>query len=165
MAGQDQEFNGESRPAEGIRVGYLPQEPQLENDKTVAENVMQALGPIKTIVDRFNEVSNALGSVTDTDEMNALIEEQANLQEEIDAADAWDLDRKVDIAMEALRCPPGDSQVHMLSGGEKRRVALCSLLLSEPDMLLLDEPTNHLDAESVAWLQRFWPNIAAPSLW
>ena len=155
MAGQDQEFNGESRPAEGIRVGYLPQEPQLEKDKTVAENVMQALGPIKTIVDRFNEVSNALGSVTDTDEMNALIEEQANLQEEIDAADAWDLDRKVDIAMEALRCPPGDSQVHMLSGGEKRRVALCSLLLSEPDMLLLDEPTNHLDAESVAWLQRF----------
>lgn len=155
MAGQDQEFNGESRPAEGIRVGYLPQEPQLEKDKTVAENVMQALGPIKTIVDRFNEVSNALGSVTDTDEMNALIEEQANLQEEIDAADAWDLDRKVEIAMEALRCPPGDSEVHMLSGGEKRRVALCSLLLSEPDMLLLDEPTNHLDAESVAWLQRF----------
>jgi ATP-binding cassette ChvD family protein len=138
-----------------VRVGYLPQEPHLDEAKTVAENVMDALGDIYGVVKRFEEVSMKLGEVTDPDEMTALIDEQSELQEKIDAADAWDLDRTVEIAMDALRCPSGESAVPHLSGGEKRRVALCRLLLSKPDMLLLDEPTNHLDAESVAWLQRF----------
>ena len=155
MAGIDHEFNGEARAADGVKVGYLPQEPQLDESKTVAENVMDAMAEIKAVVDRFNEVSMKLGEVTDDEEMMALIGEQAELQEQIDAADAWDLDRHVEVAMDALRCPPGDWKVTDLSGGEKRRVALCKLLLSKPDMLLLDEPTNHLDAESVAWLQRF----------
>ena len=155
MAGVNTEFNGEAKAAEGVKVGYLAQEPELDESKTVAENVMDGLGEIKQVVDRFNEVSMALGEVTDDDEMMTLIGEQAELQEQIDAADAWDLDRHVEIAMDALRCPPGGSGVKELSGGEKRRVALCKLLLSKPDMLLLDEPTNHLDAESVAWLQRF----------
>jgi len=155
MAGMDTEFTGEARAAEGVKVGYLPQEPELDESKTVAENVMDALGDIYAVVKRFEDVSMKLGEVTDPDEMTALIEEQSELQEKIDAADAWDLDRTVEIAMDALRCPSGDSAVPHLSGGEKRRVALCRLLLSKPDMLLLDEPTNHLDAESVAWLQRF----------
>ncbi len=154
MAGIDTEFTGDAWAAEGARVGYLEQEPKLDEKKTVAENVMEGLGPIKAIVDRFNEVSNRLGEVEDTDEMMALIEEQSGLQEKIDAANAWDLDRTVEIAMDALRCPPGESGVQKLSGGERRRVALCRLLLSKPDLLLLDEPTNHLDAESVAWLER-----------
>jgi len=153
MAGLDKDYNGEAWAADGIKVGYLPQEPQLDTSKTVAENVMDALGPIKALVDRFNEVSNLMAD-PDAD-FDALMAEQAELQEKIDAADAWDLERTVDIAMDALRCPPGDADVSNLSGGEKRRVALCKLLLSKPDMLLLDEPTNHLDAESVAWLQRF----------
>ena len=155
MAGIDKEYNGEAWVADGVNVGYLPQEPQLDNSKTVAENVMDGLGEIKQTVDEFNEISAKLGEVTDNDEMMKLIEQQGVLQEKIDAADAWDLDRIVDIAMDALRCPDGDSKVDKLSGGEIRRVALCKLLLSKPDMLLLDEPTNHLDAESVAWLQKF----------
>ena len=155
MAGINTEFNGEAKPAAGVKVGYLAQEPELDTSKNVGENVMDGLGEIKRIVDRFNEVSMALGEVTDNDEMMALIDEQAELQEKIDTADAWDLDRHVEIAMDALRCPSADSEVKLLSGGEMRRVALCKLLLSKPDMLLLDEPTNHLDAQSVAWLQRY----------
>ncbi len=154
MAGLDTEFVGEAWAAEGVKVGYLPQEPELDADKTVAENVMDAMGDLKSVVDRFEVVSARLGEVEDPDEMTKLIEEQAELQEKIDAADAWDLDRKVEIAMDALRCPDGESAVGHLSGGERRRVALCRLLLEKPDLLLLDEPTNHLDAESVAWLER-----------
>lgn len=155
MAGIDTDYNGEAWAADGVKIGYLQQEPELDDSKTVAENAMEGMADLKAVVDRFNEVSMKLGEVTDDDEMMALIGEQAELQEKIDAADAWDLDRTVDVAMDALRCPPGDSAVDKLSGGERRRVALCKLLLSKPDMLLLDEPTNHLDAESVAWLQRF----------
>jgi sulfate-transporting ATPase len=154
MAGYDKDFSGEAWAAQGARVGYLAQEPQLDPTKTVQENVMEALKETKALVDRFEEVSMKLGEVEDPDEMTALIDEQAELQEKIEAADAWDLDRTVEIAMDALRCPPGDADVAMLSGGEKRRVALCRLLLEKPDLLLLDEPTNHLDAESVAWLER-----------
>ena len=154
MAGYDKDFSGEAWAAEGAKVGYLPQEPQLDASKTVQENVMEALGETKAILDRFEAVSMKLGEVEDPDEMMKLIEEQAELQEKIEAANAWDLDRTVEIAMDALRCPPGDSSVENLSGGEKRRVALCRLLLEKPDLLLLDEPTNHLDAESVAWLER-----------
>jgi len=154
MAGLDKEHTGEAWSAEGATVGYLPQEPVLDPGKTVGENVMQAMADIKATVDRFEEVSTLLGEVEDPDEMTKLIEEQAELQEKIDAADAWDLSRTVEIAMDALRCPPGDSGVATLSGGERRRVALCRLLLEKPDLLLLDEPTNHLDAETVAWLER-----------
>ena len=154
MAGLETEFNGEAWAAEGATVGYLPQEPQLDPEKTVAENVLQGLAEQKGYVDRFEEVSMKLGEVEDPDEMTALIEEQAELQEKIDAADAWDLDRTIEIAMDALRCPPGEASVESLSGGERRRIALCQLLLSKPDLLLLDEPTNHLDAETVAWLER-----------
>lgn len=160
MAGTDTEYNGEAWSADGIKIGYLQQEPELDETKTVAENAMDGLGEIKQIVDRFNEVSMKLGEVTDDDEMMELINEQSELQEKIDAADAWDLDRTVEVAMDALRCPPGESPIGPLSGGEKRRVALCKLLLSAPDMLLLDEPTNHLDAESVAWLQKFLGDYA-----
>jgi len=154
MAGLDSEFVGEAWAAEGAKVGFLPQEPDLDRNKTVAENVMDAMGDLKAVVDRFEVVSAQLGEVEGPDEMTRLIEEQAELQEKIDAADAWDLDRKIEIAMDALRCPDGESAVDRLSGGEKRRVALCRLLLEKPDLLLLDEPTNHLDAESVAWLER-----------
>jgi ATP-binding cassette ChvD family protein len=154
MAGMDTDYVGEAWAAEGAKVGYLPQEPQLDTSKNVHENVMDALADTKALLDRFEAVSLQLGEVTDNDEMMALIEEQAALQEKIEAADAWDLDRTIEIAMDALRCPPGDADVTKLSGGEKRRVALCKLLLEKPDLLLLDEPTNHLDAESVAWLER-----------
>ena len=153
MAGQEQEFNGEARAADGIKVGYLPQEPALDPDKDVAGNVMEGLGELKVLVDRFNEVSAAFAE-EDAD-FDALIAEQAELQEKIDAADAWDLDRRVEVAMDALRCPLGEADVTKLSGGERRRVALCRLLLQKPDLLMLDEPTNHLDAESVAWLERY----------
>ncbi len=136
-------------------IGYLPQEPELNTDLTVLENVMLGMGEAKTLVDRFNEISGRFGEEMSDDEMNALIAEQGELQEKIDAADAWDLERKASIAMDALRLPPSEWGVENLSGGEKRRVALCQLLLNAPDLLLLDEPTNHLDAESVAWLQRF----------
>jgi ATP-binding cassette ChvD family protein len=154
MAGLDREYTGEAWAAEGAKVGFLEQEPQLDASKTVQENIQEGLGEIFGLVARYEEVSLKFAEVTDDDEMNALLEEQAELQEKIDAADAWDLQRHVDIAMDALRCPPGDAEVAPLSGGEKRRVALCRLLLSKPDLLLLDEPTNHLDAESVAWLER-----------
>ena len=153
MAGVDKDFQGEAWSAKGVRVGYLEQEPQLDPSKTVQENVMDGLSEIKAMVDRYNEVSAAMAE-PDAD-FNALMEEMGELQEKIDAVDGWQLDRMIDIAMDALRCPPEDSKIDNLSGGEKRRVALCKLLLESPDLLLLDEPTNHLDAESVAWLQRF----------
>lgn len=152
MAGQDRDYTGEAWSAENARVGYLPQEPQLDESKTVQENVLEGLGPIKAKVDRYNEVAAAMAD-PDAD-FEALTEEMGTLQEEIDAADGWEIDRSVNMAMEALRCPPGDAKVTMLSGGERRRVALAKLLLEKPDLLLLDEPTNHLDAESVSWLQR-----------
>lgn len=155
MAGLDKDYSGEAWVAEGARIGYLAQEPHLDPTKTVAENVMDGLGEIKVTVDRFNTISERLGVVEDPDEMQKLLDEQSELQSKIDAADAWDLERTVEVAMDALRCPPGDSAVTNLSGGEKRRVALCRLLMERPDLLLLDEPTNHLDAESVAWLERY----------
>ena len=155
MAGLDTEFNGEAWAADGIKVGYLAQEPELDASMDVAGNVLSGLGEAKELMDRFNEVSARFAEELTDDEMNEVIAEQAELQEKIDAIDGWDMERKAEIAMDALRVPPGDADVTKLSGGEKRRVALCKLLLSAPDMLLLDEPTNHLDAESVAWLQRF----------
>ena len=155
MAGLDTEFNGEAWAADGIKVGYLAQEPELDASMNVAGNVLSGLGEAKELMDRFNEVSARFAEELTDDEMNEVIAEQAELQEKIDAIDGWDLERKAEIAMDALRVPAGDADVTKLSGGEKRRVALCKLLLSAPDMLLLDEPTNHLDAESVAWLQRF----------
>ncbi|MBX6745680.1 MAG: energy-dependent translational throttle protein EttA [Acetobacteraceae bacterium] len=154
MAGQDKDFGGEAWAAEGAKVGYLPQEPQLDPDKTVGENVMDAFAGLKADLDRFNEISLKFGEEMSEEEMNKLLAEQAELQERIDAANGWELDRTVDIALDALRCPPADSPVTNLSGGERRRVALCKLLLEKPDLLLLDEPTNHLDAESVAWLEK-----------
>src|SRR5690348_3297438 len=155
MAGLDHDFAGEGWAAEGATVGYLPQEPTLDPKKTVAGNVTDGLGAIRTLLERFEAVSIKLGESLSDDEMNALLAEQAELQEKIDAVNGWELERTVEIAMDALRCPPGDTDVAKLSGGERRRVALCRLLLQKPDLLLLDEPTNHLDAESVAWLQRF----------
>jgi sulfate-transporting ATPase len=155
MAGVEKNFTGEAWAAEGISVGYLPQEPDLDPEKDVAGNVTEGLAETKALLERFEEVSAKFGEELDDEEMNALIAEQGELQEKIDAANGWELDRTVEIAMDALRCPPGDADVTKLSGGERRRVALCRLLLQKPDLLLLDEPTNHLDAESVAWLQRF----------
>ncbi|WP_027479001.1 energy-dependent translational throttle protein EttA [Gryllotalpicola ginsengisoli] len=152
MAGRDQPSNGEARLSPGYSVGILMQEPELDEDKTVLENVQQGVGPIKAKVDRFNEISAAMAD-PDAD-FDSLLAEMGTLQEEIDAADAWDLDSQLEQAMDALRCPPGDAPVSVLSGGEKRRVALCKLLLEKPDLLLLDEPTNHLDAESVLWLEQ-----------
>jgi ATP-binding cassette ChvD family protein len=153
MAGVEKDFNGEAWAAEGVSVGYLEQEPQLDPDKDVLGNVMEGVGETAALLTEFEAVSNAMGE-EDAD-FDTLMARQAELQEKIDAADAWDVQRKVEIAMDALRCPPGDADVTKLSGGERRRVALCRLLLSHPDMLLLDEPTNHLDAESVAWLEQF----------
>jgi energy-dependent translational throttle protein EttA len=160
MAGVEKNFSGEAWAAEGATVGYLQQEPELDPSKDVAGNVTEGLGEIKALLERFEEVSAKFGEELDDDEMNALIAEQGELQEKIEAANGWELDRTVEIAMDALRCPPGDADVTKLSGGERRRVALCRLLLQKPDLLLLDEPTNHLDAESVAWLQRFLHDYA-----
>jgi len=154
MAGIEKDFGGEAWAADGVRVGYLPQEPQLDPAKTVAENVRDAMGPVVQALERFNEISARFAEEMSEDEMNDLLAEQAKLQEIIDANDGWEIDRQIEIALDALRCPPPDSPVTNLSGGEKRRVALCKLLLEKPDLLLLDEPTNHLDAESVAWLEK-----------
>jgi ATP-binding cassette ChvD family protein len=154
MAGQDKEFGGEAWAAEGVRVGYLSQEPQLDATKTVGENVRDAFGTLMSDLERFNEISMKFAEEMSEDEMNTLLAEQADLQERIDAANGWEIDRTVDIALDALRCPPAESAVTHLSGGERRRVALCKLLLEKPDLLLLDEPTNHLDAESVSWLEK-----------
>ena len=155
MAGLDTEIDGEARPQPGINIGYLPQEPELDASKDVRGNVEEGVAETKALIDRFNEISEKFAEPMSDDEMNALLEEQGKLQDAIEAAGAWELDRKLEVAADALRLPPWDADVSKLSGGEKRRVALCRLLLSQPDMLLLDEPTNHLDAESVAWLERF----------
>jgi ATP-binding cassette ChvD family protein len=155
MAGLDTEFNGEAFPAEGAKIGYLAQEPQLDASKDVLGNVLEGAGEVKEWLDRFEEISLKFAEPMDDDEMNAVIAEQAEVQEKIDAANGWDLESKIEMAMDALRCPPGDADVTKLSGGEARRVALCRLLLQGPDLLLLDEPTNHLDAESVAWLEHY----------
>jgi sulfate-transporting ATPase len=153
MAGLDTEFGGEAWAAPGARVGYLSQEPQLDTAKTVGQNVEDAFAALKAALERFNEISMKFAEPMSDEEMNTLLAEQADLQEKIDAEDGWELDRRVDIALDALRCPPAEASVTTLSGGERRRVALCKLLLEKPDLLLLDEPTNHLDAESVAWLE------------
>ena len=161
MAGIDTDIHGEARPQAGIRVGHLPQEPRLDPDKDVRGNVEEGVAATKALLDRFNEISMRFAEPLSDDEMNALLEEQSRLQDAIDATGAWELERKLEIAAEALRLPPWEAQVSTLSGGERRRVALCRLLLSAPDMLLLDEPTNHLDAESVAWLERFLQEYAS----
>jgi len=155
MAGVDKDFLGEAQPAPGLRIGYLPQEPELDLGKDVRGNVEDGVAELRDLLRRFEEVSAKFSEPLSDDEMTALMEEQGQLQDQIDAANAWELERTLEIAMDALRLPPGDAEVKTLSGGERRRVALCRLLLSKPDMLLLDEPTNHLDAESVAWLERF----------
>jgi ATP-binding cassette ChvD family protein len=155
MAGVDKDFLGEARPLPGTRIGYLPQEPQLDPGKDVRGNVMDGVKEQQALLDQFNEISARFAEPMDDDQMTRLLEKQGNLQERIDALGLWELDHKIDLAMDALRLPPGDADVSRISGGEKRRVALCRLLLEQPDMLLLDEPTNHLDAESVWWLERY----------
>jgi energy-dependent translational throttle protein EttA len=155
MSGMDKEIEGEARAQAGIKVGYLPQEPVLDDAKTVREVVGEGVGDVQSLIDRFNAISDKFAEPMSDDEMNKLMEEQAKMQDAIDAAGGWELERKLEIAADSLRLPPWDAVIGKLSGGEKRRVALCRLLLSKPDMLLLDEPTNHLDAESVAWLEHF----------
>jgi energy-dependent translational throttle protein EttA len=155
MAGEDHEFIGEAFPADGITVGFLPQEPRLDPTKDVKGNVEEGVAEVKALLDRYDQLNMKLGEDMSPEAMDKLLEEQGRLQDRIDAVNAWDIDSKLELAMDALRCPPADADVTMLSGGERRRVALCRLLLKSPDLLLLDEPTNHLDAESVAWLERF----------
>jgi sulfate-transporting ATPase len=155
MAGVDTEFEGEARPQPGTRIGYLPQEPLLNPDKDVRGNVEEGVAEVLDLVNRFNEISDRFAEPMDDEEMSTLLVEQGELQNQIDTKNGWEIERQLEIAADALRLPAWDADVEKLSGGEKRRVALCRLLLSEPDMLLLDEPTNHLDAESVAWLERF----------
>jgi ATPase subunit of ABC transporter with duplicated ATPase domains len=155
MAGEDQDFVGEAVPAPGISVGYLPQEPRLNADKTVLGNVEEGVADIRALLNRYDEINAKFAEDLSPEEMDKVLEEQARVQDRIEAANAWDLDARLELAMDALRLPPADADVSTLSGGERRRVALCRLLLKSPDLLLLDEPTNHLDAESVAWLERF----------
>jgi energy-dependent translational throttle protein EttA len=159
MAGVDTDFLGEAKPLAGTRIGYLPQEPQLDPAKDVRGNVEEGVRAVRKLLDDFNDISNKFAEPMGDDEMNKLLEKQGRLQDQIDHLGAWELDHKLDIAMDALRLPPGDADVTKLSGGERRRVALCRLLLEQPDMLLLDEPTNHLDAESVAWLEKYLENF------
>ncbi len=160
MAGIEKEFNGEAWAMDGTKIGYLEQEPKLDPKKNVMENIMEALGEKTALLTKFNDVSAKLGEVTDDIQMAKLLEEQGELQEKIEACGGWEIEREIEVAMDALRCPPKDADVTKISGGEKRRVALCKLLLEKPDMLLLDEPTNHLDAESVAWLEHFLKEYA-----
>src|SRR5262249_17407019 len=148
------DFIGSVRPAPGTRIGYLPQEPMLDPTLDVRGNVETAVAPIRSLLARFDEINTRLAEGPDPDEMDRLLDEQAKVQDGIETAEGWDLDRRIEIAMDAMRLPPGDADVSTLSGGERRRVALCKILLERPDLLLLDEPTNHLDAESVAWLER-----------
>ncbi len=155
IAGLDPDFTGEAWPEKGVKIGYLSQEPELDPTKNVIGNVTDGVAEIKSLLDRFQEVSEKFAEEISDDEMNALMEEQGELQEQIEAVNGWELDQRLELAMDALRCPPADADVTTLSGGERRRVALCRLLLEKPDILLLDEPTNHLDAESVAWLERY----------
>src|SRR3712207_2234414 len=160
MAGVDQKYTGEAFPGEGVSVGYLPQEPQLNPAKDVKGNVEEGVAATRALLDRYDAVNMKLGEDMTPEEMEKLLDEQAKLQDKIEAANAWDLDSRLEMAMDALRLPPPDADVSTLSGGERRRVALCRLLLQSPDLLLLDEPTNHLDAESVAWLERFLKDYA-----
>ena len=155
MAGLDKEYEGEAFVADGIKIGYLPQEPHLDASKNVYENIMEGLAEKKALIDEFNNVSAKFAEEMTDDEMTDLLMKQAELQEKIDACDGWSIEREIEIAMSALQCPSKDADVTKISGGEKRRVALCKLLLEKPSMLLLDEPTNHLDAESVSWLETF----------
>jgi len=155
MAGVDKDFLGEARPLPGIKIGYLPQEPQLDPTKDVRGNVLEGVREQQALLDQYNEISAKFAEPMDDEQMNRLLEKQGTLQERIEALGLWELDHKIDLAMDALRLPPGEADVSKISGGEKRRVALCRLLLEQPDMLLLDEPTNHLDAESVWWLERY----------
>jgi ATPase subunit of ABC transporter with duplicated ATPase domains len=155
MAGEDTEFLGEAFPADGITVGFLPQEPRLNPNKDVKGNVEEGVAATKALLDRYDELNMKLGEDLTPEQMDKVLEEQGRLQDKIDAVNAWEIDSQLELAMDALRCPPADADVNKLSGGERRRVALCRLLLTSPDLLLLDEPTNHLDAESVAWLERF----------
>ena len=155
MAGQDHEFIGDAFPADGISVGFLQQEPKLDPGKSVLGNVEEGVAEVKALLEQYDEVNAKLGEDLSPDEMEKVLEEQSRIQDRIDATNAWDLESRLELAMDALRLPPADADVTTLSGGERRRVALCRLLLQSPDLLLLDEPTNHLDAESVAWLERF----------
>ena len=155
MAGEDTDFLGDARPLPGTKIGYLPQEPRLDRSKDVRGNVEVAVAEQRALLTRFEELSARFAEPMEDDEMNRLLEKQGDLQERIDALSLWELDHKIDLAMDALRLPPGDADVGKISGGERRRVALCQVLLAQPDMLLLDEPTNHLDAESVWWLERY----------